>query len=393
MIALTVLNKKITPAPLLAIVIALGAGCAKTQHTQTPAPVYTGGSTISSAEYASGAATKPDAQGAPASDHMMATGTGQAPADQTGSGQFVVPLYEEQVQVGTRRVPAGTVHLKKNIKTEDFNQPIQLRQETLTVDRVEPGAGADLAPTGRDAQAQAQPGQQPQQPQAQAQQGAPFTEQDITIQLFKEEPVVEKRIVPKGQIVARKEASTKQHNVQEQVRSEEIQIQKSEDAQNVNVSADLKSSLQDQSQSKQMAQAPQATQDQTGQGSAPGEQQQTTGTGASGAITDLNTLTSGMSNPTALVDRQVQLSHTPVQSVVNNQWFAFGEPGGTQIYVHSTQPAQNLKAGDQANITGTIKSMPGDTSQLGLDQQAAQKLQGQRIYVEASQITPAKPQE
>src|SRR5206468_3520437 len=47
---------------------------------------------------------------------------------QMGTGQNqVVPLYQESVNVGKREVDAGTVRVKKTVKTETVNQPIELR--------------------------------------------------------------------------------------------------------------------------------------------------------------------------------------------------------------------------------------------------------------------------
>src|SRR6266403_5542296 len=95
-----------------------------------------------------------------------ATTTTAAPAAETGS--VTIPLYEENVAVGKREVDAGTVTIRKVVKTETVNQPVELRRETISIDR-QPASGTP------------------------ADQSKAFTDQQFTIQLHNEEPVVEKR--------------------------------------------------------------------------------------------------------------------------------------------------------------------------------------------------------
>jgi stress response protein YsnF len=295
---------------------------------------------------------------------------GQAAA--AGDTNIMIPLYKEQLQVQTRKVPAGEVHLRKEVKTETVTQPVQIRRETVTIERQE-GAAQTLTPTGRD---QAAPGAAPGAEEGQAEQTKTFQEQDITVQLFREEPLVTKQLVPAGQIVLQKKIETQQQNVQEQVRREEIQISKSGEAQNVNISQNLQGAVVEHQQGQEAMGAP------------PEGQETTSGEGSSRAITDLETLTS-TSDPSSLVNRPVQLSEAEVQSTINNRWFSIRGEGGDQVFVHSSQPFQNLKEGSQAQITGTLKQLPSDLSQFGLDEQAAQKLQGQKFYLEATQVSPA----
>lgn len=163
--------------------------------------------------------TKSHAQGSGA----PAGGTGTPTATESGTaaqgGSTVIPLYQEQVAVGTRQVPAGTVRLHKSVKTETYNQPIQLQHETVTVERMPAGA-ANPPPTGRS-----------EEP------GKTFQDQDVVIQLYKQEPVVQKQLVPAGQVVAKKQSQNEQMNIQEQVRREEIQV--SGGGTNVQVSPNL----------------------------------------------------------------------------------------------------------------------------------------------------------
>jgi stress response protein YsnF len=85
--------------------------------------------------------------------------TTTAPAETASSGSVTIPLYEENVAVGKREVDAGTVTIRKVVKTETVNQPVELRRETISIDR-QPASGA-----------------------APADQSKAFTEQQFTIQL------------------------------------------------------------------------------------------------------------------------------------------------------------------------------------------------------------------
>lgn len=195
------------------------------------------------------------------------TETGAAAQSQPSgnSTNVVIPLYKEEVRVGTRLVPAGTVELHKSVKTETFNQPVQLRQETLTVNRLPAGAAStnaqgSLTPTGRTGE---------QNLQAAGDQGKTFQDQDIVIQLYREEPVVQKQIVPSGQIVAQKQAQSQQMNIQEQVRREQIQVNKSGDAKNVNVSPNVQNAQPNEDQP-------------TAEGAPPSGQEETSGSESGG---------------------------------------------------------------------------------------------------------------
>jgi stress response protein YsnF len=145
-----------------------------------------------------------------------------------GQGQQVIPLYEEQIVVGTRQTESGGVRLRKDVTTETVNQPVQIRRETIVIDRQEgSGSSATSGQTGaQSGQANAQSGSL----------GTPFEKGEIVIRLHNEEPVVEKRVVPAGRIVVQTRSSTEQTNVQREVRKEKINVEKMGDSQNVIVS-------------------------------------------------------------------------------------------------------------------------------------------------------------
>jgi len=167
---------------------------------------------------------------------------------QQEQGKQIIPLYEEQLVVGTRTTESDGVRLRKDVTTETVSQPVQVRRETLMIDRQASSGG------------QAASGQTSTQTGAL---GTPFEKGELVIRLHNEEPVVEKRVVPSGQIVVQRKANTEQMNVQREVRREKINVEKMGDGQNVIVSE------------KVGAQSNEAA------GSAPAEQQQIKGTQSS----------------------------------------------------------------------------------------------------------------
>lgn len=146
----------------------------------------------------------------------------QTPSVQT-STNMALPLYQESLQVGKRQVNDGAVRIRKFVTTETVNQPVQIRKETVRVDRVPAGSqGAQGAATGAN-QAQAQP----------------FQEQDIVIQLHHEEPVISKEILSQGEIVAQVQTQMQQTNVQGQIRREQVQVTPQGNTRNVVISGNV----------------------------------------------------------------------------------------------------------------------------------------------------------
>ncbi|PTY06238.1 hypothetical protein DB347_12380 [Opitutaceae bacterium EW11] len=79
-----------------------------------------------------------------------------------------IRLKEEQVKVGKRGIEAGGVRLRKVVRTETVNTPVELRREEIVIERVpaDQVSACDMSPS--------------------------FQEEDIFIPLRREEPVVEK---------------------------------------------------------------------------------------------------------------------------------------------------------------------------------------------------------
>jgi uncharacterized protein (TIGR02271 family) len=248
-------------------------------------------------------------------------------AETVSSGAVTIPLYEENVAVGKREVDAGTVTIRKVVKTETVNQPVELRRETISIDR-QPASG---------------------QP---ADQSKAFTDQQYTIQLHNEEPVVEKRVVQTGQVVASKKATTEQTTVQREIRKEDVAIDKG----NAQVSE--------------------------GAATSPGGESQ--GSASGGTITDLNTL-STTTDASSVHGRMVQCSSIKVLQVVDPSLIVVGgESGQTRVYVHLQQPAQDIKPGDMVSITGTVKKSSKATDITGsASSTVSQTLNAQPFFIEA----------
>jgi uncharacterized protein (TIGR02271 family) len=116
-----------------------------------------------------------------------------------------IQLSEEQLKIRKREVEAGGVRLRKIVRTEVVNQPVELEREELVIERVPPSE----AHTGRQ--------------QA-------FNEQEVFIPLRREEPIVEKQTALREEVRARKKKQTDRQDVSAEVRREDIEVQESGDA-------------------------------------------------------------------------------------------------------------------------------------------------------------------
>jgi uncharacterized protein (TIGR02271 family) len=310
------LNKvQISVMALSTAVLAAGCHCGSSSHgagyySYTPAPYSSSSASAGAAE------TKTEVQ----------TGT-----------NMVIPLYQESLAVGTRQVEQGTVRLRKVVKTETVNQPIQLRKETVVIER-EPASGESSADMSKA-----------------------FQEgQETVIQLWREEPVVETKIVPAGQVVARRQFETEQTSVQRQVRKEDIDVDKSGEAQNVTISGDMSSA----------------------QGGGADTGSQAYGKSAGGPITDVSTIT-GASDPASLVQRSVNLSNVKCQRVISDRVVEIQDDSGRAAFVRLEATNPDVKAGDKLNLSGTVKEIPAGMMDLGLGDEVKQALKNKQVYIDA----------
>ena len=109
-------------------------------------------------------------------------------------------LSEEQVKVGKRTVDAGSVRLRKVIRTEIVNQPVEIRHEDVVVERVSAAqVHAGAAPTD-------------------------FKDETIDVPLTREEVVVSKDAVVTGAVRLHKTAASETQTVSEPVRKEDVEV-------------------------------------------------------------------------------------------------------------------------------------------------------------------------
>jgi len=117
----------------------------------------------------------------------------------TDEGSMDVPVSEEELQVGKRQVEAGTVRLRKVVRTEHEEVPVELKREEIQVERV-PASEATNVPDSA------------------------FQEKDIEIPVMREEPVVAKEARVTGKVHVEKTADTETQTVGDEVRREEVNV-------------------------------------------------------------------------------------------------------------------------------------------------------------------------
>jgi uncharacterized protein (TIGR02271 family) len=109
---------------------------------------------------------------------------------------------EEELRVGTAERDAGRVRLKKYVVEDQVTETVPVRREEVRVER-EP-----ITDANRDA----------------ALDGPDISEEEHEVTLRSEEPVVEKRTVPKERVRLEKDVQTEEREVSETVRSERVDV-------------------------------------------------------------------------------------------------------------------------------------------------------------------------
>ncbi len=109
---------------------------------------------------------------------------------------------EEELRVGTTEREAGRVRLKKYVVEDEVTQTVPVRREEVRVER-EPITDANVDD---------------------ATDGPAISEEEHEVVLHEEEPVAEKRTVPKERVRLDKEAHTEERQVSETVRKEAIDV-------------------------------------------------------------------------------------------------------------------------------------------------------------------------
>lgn len=163
------------------------------------------------------AATYGFASAAPATEAPMASrmGTSAYESDaalagstprRTGasaSREEVIPLREEQLQVGKRIVDRGTTRLRRYVVRTPVEEAVTLREEQVTIERRRPVApGTPGVPEGA------------------------FEERIVEVHATGEEPVVSKTARVAEEVVVRKEATERTETVRDTVQREEVAVEK-----------------------------------------------------------------------------------------------------------------------------------------------------------------------
>ena len=123
---------------------------------------------------------------------------GSAGMPQASVDEAQVVRSEEELRVGKREVEAGRLRLHKWVETEPVEMDVELRRETVRVER---------------------------EPIDQPVSGAEIGEQEVEIALHAEEAVVQKETVAKERISLDTEVETEHQTVTDEVRKERVEIE------------------------------------------------------------------------------------------------------------------------------------------------------------------------
>lgn len=122
------------------------------------------------------------------------------PTATQGREETRVRLNEEKLKVGKREVESGGVRLRKVVRSETVNVPVDLQREEIEIERT-PASGAGAG-------------------------DATISEDEIFIPLRREEAVIEKTVTPREEVRVSKRRETDQRNVREEVRREDVEIER-----------------------------------------------------------------------------------------------------------------------------------------------------------------------
>ena len=146
------------------------------------------------------------AQGAPAAGAQGGAGNGAGAGsdghDVSGPNtDDAMTRSEEELRVGKTQQERGRVRLRKYVETEHVQTTVPVQREEVRIER-EPITDADLD---------------------QALDGPAISEEEHEVVLHEEQPVVEKRAVPKERVRLQKDTVTDERQVADEVRKERIE--------------------------------------------------------------------------------------------------------------------------------------------------------------------------
>ena len=129
-----------------------------------------------------------------------AAGVDAADHRRTQAGQQALTRSEEELKVDTKQVPRGQAGVRKQVVTERQHRTVPVEREELRVQREPIPAGEGDGDVELSAD-------------------------ERTIELHEEQPVVDKRVVPKERVRIGKEVVHDQKHVSEPVRKEQVDIE------------------------------------------------------------------------------------------------------------------------------------------------------------------------
>jgi uncharacterized protein (TIGR02271 family) len=116
------------------------------------------------------------------------------------AGHQALTRSEEELQVDTKQVPRGQAGVRKRVVTEQQHRTVPVEREELRIQREPIKAGEGDS-------------------------DAEITADERTIELREEQPVVDKRVVPKERVRIGKEVVRDQERVSEPVRKEQVEVE------------------------------------------------------------------------------------------------------------------------------------------------------------------------
>jgi len=116
----------------------------------------------------------------------------------TGDADQSITRSEEEIEVGSRQVDAGSARLRKWVETEPVSLNVELRREVAQVTR-----------------------ERIDEPVADHQ----FTEEQVDVPLHAEKPVVQKQAVAKERIGLQKDVQTERQTVQDELKKERVEVE------------------------------------------------------------------------------------------------------------------------------------------------------------------------
>jgi uncharacterized protein (TIGR02271 family) len=148
------------------------------------------------------AGSYPSGRVASASSPEVVSGNATPLPATAGKGEEVIPLSEEQLEVGKRTVDRGTTRSRRDVVETPAEQDVTLRGERVTVERRTPIA------------AEATPG------------AGAFEERVVEVRETAEEPVVAKTAHVVEEVVVGREATERTETVKDTIRREEVDVAK-----------------------------------------------------------------------------------------------------------------------------------------------------------------------